>query len=76
MGDKVGASEGDRVGASVGDREGDSSTLITGRRDGFFVGFREGDKVGANVGERDGFGLDGRLVGLGVCAGTTGLLVL
>lgn len=55
MGDRVGASEGDRVGASVGDKEGDSSTSITGRRDGFF---------------------DGRLVGLGVCAGTTGLLVL
>ena len=76
MGDRVGASEGDRVGASVGDKEGDSSTLITGRRVGRLVGFSEGDKVGANVGDRDGLGVVGRLVGLGVCAGTTGLLVL
>ena len=39
----------------MGDKEGDSSMLITGRRDGFFVGFREGDKVGDNDGSSVGW---------------------
>ena len=68
---------GFRLGFFVGRRVGLSvSSGSNPRRVGPIVGLSEGCIVGWRVGDRDGLCVVGRLVGLGVCAGTTGLLVL